>query len=155
MKKINVSVLDLIVLIFLAVVLCILASAMNPKSADAAGHLVLPQEKYHRAILGEAEGEGMRGMIAVACGILNRPEGLQGVFGVRTKRWTATLPHIRRQARLAWQYAQYNREGCYDRIQGADMWENTEAFGQPKDWPPVVFITKIGNHNFYRRVTSK
>lgn len=155
MKKIDVSLLDFVILIILGVILCLLASATRPKSAEAGGFLVLPQEKYFRAIVGEAEGEGLDGMIAVACGIMNRPEGLQGVFGVRTRRWTSTLPHIRRQARLAWEYAQDSREECYGRIQGADMWENTEAFGQPKSWPVVVFITKVGNHNFYRRVTSK
>jgi hypothetical protein len=40
-------------------------------------------------------------------------------------------------------------------LEGADMWENIEQFGQPKDWGPVIFVRKIGNHHFFRRITTK
>ncbi len=106
------------------------------------------------AVLGEAEGESYRGKVAVACGILNRPEGLRWVYGANTDRWETASWSDRMDSALAWVLASEYPEICWELIKGADMWENVEAFGQPKDWGPVVFIIKIGDHSWYRRIIS-
>jgi len=48
-----------------------------------AGHADI---KTIAAIIGEAADQPINGQIAVACAIRNRPEGLQGVYGVKLQR---------------------------------------------------------------------
>ena len=49
----------------------------------------LPVSAPVRAVLGEAEGEGYQGMLAVACAIRNRGT-LKGVYGLFAKRVYST-----------------------------------------------------------------
>lgn len=108
-----------------------------------------------RAIIGEAENQGYEGMKAVACGILNRPEGLEGVYGAKNGRYKKASFDTIHKAMSAWEDAKNFRIYCKLIIGDADMWENVNKFGQPKNWPPVVYITTIGDHRFYRRIISE
>lgn len=103
------------------------------------------------AVIGEAANQPIEGQIAVVCGIRNRPEGLRGVYGTRMKR-VPSRPEVQKAHQAI---TQATPKLCYELIRGADMWENVDAFGYPKDWPAVLFIRKIGDHVFYRRIVSR
>lgn len=110
------------------------------------------EEDYVRAIIGEAENQGYHGMLAVACAIKNRPERLEGVFGRFSFRPDLAAPEIQRHAWQVYQEAK-NPVNCRF-IQGADMWHSgTPA---PRSWRkiPMIYIGKIGDHYFYRRLTN-
>lgn len=110
-------------------------------------------EEYVRAILGEAEDQGEIGMLAVACGIRNRPEGLVGVMGFKSDRYRKTTQHYRDMARVAWYRAQYPPECAF--IQGADSWcSDLEVCREAWAEVPMVYITKIKDHHFFRRITT-
>lgn len=97
------------------------------------------------AIIGEAENQGPRGMLAVACAIRNRGH-LKGVYGLRAPRVVKKKykPEILKAAIKAWEDSRRK-----DITKGADHWENVEQFGKPywaKKYRPTV---KIGSHQFY------
>ena len=129
-------------IIILLVVL--LVSGCEPVFSDESN---LP---YIMGILRESRGEGSKGMLAVACGIRNRPEGLQGVdnrpINVRTD--------IHRDAVEAWRKSQDPKNCAF--LKGADMWcSNIEQCQGSWLEVPMVFIVEIGRHRFYRRITEK
>lgn len=117
----------------------------NPAAANS-------DDLHIRAILGEAEDQGEIGMLAVACSIKNRPEGLEGVDGLHSDRYLRADKEHQEMAKVAWYRAQYPSE-C-DFMQGADMWHSGEF---PDLWRGLAlkFIDKIGDHYFYRRIKSE
>lgn len=109
------------------------------------GYAQIPDGKAVIAILGEAEDQGYKGMLAVACGIRNRGT-LKGVYGVRAKRpnTKGKIPEkYWKMARKAW------AESKNHRIHAADHWENVKQFGMP-DWAQSMKkVCVIGDHVFY------
>lgn len=104
----------------------------------------LPKDQVIRAIIGEASGEGERGMLAVACGIRNRGS-LKGVYGVKAK-------HVDSQPQWVWDRAEkvWEQSATIDIVDGADHWENVKAFGVPYWAKSLTKTVKIGNHQFYK-----
>lgn len=99
-----------------------------------------------KAILGEAEGEGPRGMLAVACAIRNRGT-LRGVYGVNAPRVKQgkIKPEIQAMARRAWE-----ESAKKDITGGADHWHNLKREGH-RQWTRVYRVTvTVGNHVFFR-----
>lgn len=106
----------------------------------------IPEDLAVKAIVGEAEDQGYRGMLAVACGIRNRGT-LKGVVGVRSKR--ALTPGLVQKkywdmARKAWKESETNR------MHNADHWENIKQFGIPEWAGRMVLVITVGDHAFYR-----
>ena len=100
--------------------------------------------KAIHALLGEARGEGYRGMYAVACAIRNRGT-LQGVYGANAD--ISDTSEITRDAAITAWHLSKNGE---DITNGADSWENTKDFGWPnwaKGHKPTAII---GNHSFFK-----
>ena len=141
--------MKLLAIFFLAVVLS--ACYSIKKTAD----LTIPPDPKEpiRAIVGEAAGEGYAGMLAVACAINNRPEGLQGVYGTNSPLYDTEPQNIIANAEMAYYTAKTKPKTCVALIQNADMWHSGPA---PESWShvPMIFIKKIGNHAFYRRITE-
>lgn len=137
-----------------ALVLAIfLVSGCEPVFADTTRFMNNSDILNVYAIIGEAANQPFRGQIAVACGIKNRPEGLQGVEGAYISRSIS---------RLEWQSAvdAYSLslvpEVCFEITQGADMW-CSDLDVCAKSWlgVPMIYITTIGDHHFFRRLTGK
>lgn len=110
-----------------------------------------PDPAHVQAVLGEAENQGYQGMLAVACGINNRPEGLQGVWGARSDRHALTTDQYRKMASRAVQEAKTAKNCAF--LGGADMWCSNMAECAPK-WRsvPMQYVTKIKDHTFFRRL---
>jgi len=109
------------------------------------------------AIIGEAEGEGEWGMMAMACAISNRGT-LNGVYGVNSPRVTKKLysKAIYAQAEAAWNASQ-SPDGyyaCREIIGTADHWGGTQIDGH---WiakmkaKGYVQTAKVGNTVFFKR----
>lgn len=118
-------------------------------NVQSAAKAQIPDALAIRAILGEAENQGYRGMLAVACGIRNRGS-LKGVYGVDAKR--PNTPGVIQKrywdlARRAWAESKTNR------IHEADHWENIVMFGKPTWAKRMKLVCVIGDHVFYK--TSK
>ncbi len=96
-----------------------------------------------RAILGEARGEGDRGMYAVACAIRNRGH-LGGVYGAKAKMGDLT-PELWQKASKAW-FTSFEGE---DVTGGATHWEAVQTFGKPYWAKSMRQTVKIGAHTFY------
>jgi hypothetical protein len=109
----------------------------------------IPKERAVNAIIGEAEGEGYRGMLAVACAIRNRGS-LRGVYGERSKRVVNHLydDDTKRMAYGAW-FVSQDDGLCEELIHGATHWEGT-SFKTPW-WAEHKQVTAvIGNQRFYK-----
>ena len=99
-----------------------------------------------RAIIGEASGEGSRGMLAVSYAIRNRGT-LKGVYGVNAK-------HVDKQPAWVWQMAKdaWQLSGKYpksDPTKGATHWESTD-FKEPYWAKSMAKTVLIGKHQFYK-----
>jgi spore germination cell wall hydrolase CwlJ-like protein len=98
------------------------------------------------AIVGEAGGEGARGMQAVANVIYNRQQAhLPFTFYGEQNPVVQRQPaRVFEQAREAW------ARRTQDITDGATHFENVEAFGTPA-WARHMTVTaKIGQHTFYK-----
>jgi hypothetical protein len=98
-----------------------------------------------RAIIGEAGGEGYRGMLAVACGIRNRGS-LKGVYGLYAK-------HVDRASKRIWVLAAQAWEESISRdiVHGAKDWEGIK-FKRPY-WAKDMVITAVeGGNVFYKKI---
>jgi spore germination cell wall hydrolase CwlJ-like protein len=105
----------------------------------------LPRERVINAIIGEAEGEGYQGMLAVACAIRNRGT-LKGVYGEHSKRVKEHL-YSEKTYRMAVKALEMALK-C-DITNGATHWEGT-AFKVPS-WAKRMQITVvIGRQRFYK-----
>ena len=101
------------------------------------------------AIIGEAEGEGYRGMLAVSCAIRNRGT-LKGVYGEsapRVKRHKYSVKTFINADR-AWEESR-NFDKC-SFIRGANHWEGTK-FPKPSWARNMTETAVIGNQRFYRK----
>jgi len=94
-----------------------------------------------KAIMGEARGEGYKGMLAVACAIRNRGT-LKGVYGVNAK--FTEKEYVWDQARKAWKESLIK-----DITNGADHWES-DRFKEPYWAKDMIKTVKIGHHQFYK-----
>lgn len=128
------------------VVFClILASGCeNPALAKA-----IPKIKAVKAVIGESENQGARGMLYVSCAIRNRGT-LSGVFGLNSPRVKHKLysQKIYAEALKAW-IESADPDNCVE-IDGAKNWENTNAFGLPY-WAvgkQIVFVYL--DHKFFK-----
>ena len=99
------------------------------------------------SIVGEAEGEGYIGMLAVAHAIRNRGH-LRGVYGRTSKR---VLKHLYSQSSYNMAMRAWNDSLTTDDLtHGATHWDNIGEFGVP-NWSDSMTLTiKIGNHTFYK-----
>lgn len=126
----------LIISIILAGLLLLIPScfayASDIKSSDAI-----------RAIIGEASGEGLKGMRAVASAIRNRGH-LKGVYGLKAK-------HVNKEPKWVWTLATqaWKDSEVKDYANGADHWEGT-AFKEPAWAKKMVMVKQVGNQKFYK-----
>jgi len=107
----------------------------------------IPKTRAVNAIIGEAEGEGYAGMLAVACAIRNRGT-LKGVYGekavrVLKRKYSAS---VFVHAVKAWEESA-NPDNC-TQIDGATHWEGT-AFKTPYWASSMILTATIGNQRFY------
>lgn len=124
------------------IVLLLAASLLITPRAEAA----IPESQAVKAILGEAEDQGYRGMLAVACALRNR-DRLSGVYGVKAKRpnTPGAIPQkYWDMARKAWQ-----ESAAQDITSGADHWENVKAYGTPYWAKGKTPVAQVRDHNFY------
>lgn len=101
-----------------------------------------------RAIIGEAEGEGYTGMLAIAGAIRNRGT-LKGVYGLHAPR---VRKHLYSQHTLALATQAWIASRSLDITKGATGWgsaKDVEIFKKSSWWPSVYFTAHIGNHYFY------
>lgn len=103
-----------------------------------------------KAIIGEAENQGYKGMLAVACAIRNRGT-LKGVYGIRAPRVKNYLYSraTHRMAFLAWHESEK-----HDITNGATHWENIKAFGCPSWVKGCIEVFRYKDHVFYREVRA-
>ena len=96
-----------------------------------------------KAIVGEASGEGYRGMLAVASAIRNR-KTLKGVYGLNAK-------HVKNEPQWVWEKAKkaWLESKVKDVVDGADHWESVH-FPEPKWAKNMIPTVKVGNHQFWR-----
>ena len=95
-----------------------------------------------RAIIGEASGEGYRGMLAVACGIRNRGT-LKGVYGLHARHVDKEPGWVWDLARKAWKESEHK-----DIVGGAGNWEMSS---RTPWWAKNMRVTaRIGSHVFYK-----
>lgn len=125
-----------VVLIIAALIL----SATDTTKAEAA----IKDKDAVRAIIGEASGEGYRGMLAVACGIRNRGT-LKGVYGLHARHVDKEPGWVWDLARKAWKESEHN-----DIVGGAGHWEMSSRIPW---WAKGMIVTaKIGHHTFYKEI---
>lgn len=98
-----------------------------------------------RAVMGEASGEGYRGMYAVSHAIRNRGH-LRGVYGKRAKRIYKESWRVWRKAQAAWRASATGA----DPTRGATHWENVREFGRPYWAKSMRQTAVIGQHVFYK-----
>lgn len=102
------------------------------------------------AIIGEAEGEGYRGMLAIACAIRNRGN-LKGVYGEKASR---VLGKKYSQKTLELAQKAWAESATKDITNGADHWGGKAV---DKAWIAKMkkngFIKtfEYGNQEFYKR----
>lgn len=102
-------------------------------------------EKAVTCILGEAAGEGLTGMLAVAEAMRNRGT-IQGVHGCKRKAFAmAQSEKLKNLAVYAWEQSKHT-----DLTKGADHWENVNAFGVPSWAHSMKRTAVIGQHTFWR-----
>lgn len=129
---------------FLAILLVILAGGCACASQP------INDNKAILAIIGEAESEGSRGMMAIACAIYNRGS-LRGVYGLKSKRVVNHLysDETYIKAQHAWNLR------IFDITNGATGWGNASdliEFKRHKWFKNCVITAHIGNHWFYKSV---
>lgn len=134
---------EIVLICLILFVFLVLFIAPTPaKAADIA--------KIH-AIIGEAEGEGYPGMLAVACAIRNRGS-LKGVYGLRAKR---VVLHLYSQKTYALAEKAWKESRSLDITNGATGWGNSEdvdKFCSTPWWKKCEITLQVGNHYFYREI---
>jgi len=138
----------------------------NPMAANAAAppNVSHQQEQYPkevRAIVGEAENQGIDGMRALASAIRNRAKlpyykkrgVLHGVYGLHRKFKKQPPDWVWKQAQKAW-----DESASKDFVQGAQFWgtDADVAKFKTEDWfKKTKFVTKIKDHSFFVIPTAK
>ncbi len=102
-----------------------------------------------KAVIGEAENQGLIGMEAVACSIHNRGS-LKGVYGLTSNRVKKHLYSLKTALQAKQAVLQSQDAGfCAELVHGASFWEGTR-FKTPY-WARNMTITAtIGQQRFYR-----
>ena len=106
----------------------------------------IARQKAVKAILGEAESQGYKGMLAVAVGIRNRGT-LKGVYGYKAKRpnTEGVIPErYWKLAEKAWNESKTNK------IHEGTHWENIKAFGTPYWVSSMDKVYEYKDHIFYK-----
>ena len=121
----------------LASVLLLIASCGSVHAA------VINESDAVRSIIGEAGGEGLEGMRAVASAIRNRGH-LRGVYGLHAK-------HVNREPKWVWAMAKkaWADSKRYDYAEKATHWEGT-AFKVPYWAKKMRMVKQVGNQRFYK-----
>lgn len=113
----------------------------------------IPKQQFIDAVIGEAEGEGYRGMLAVSCAIRNRGM-LKGVYGGRSKRVREHLYNSHTFVLAVKAYEESRNPDACAMIDGADHWESTD-FPRPEWSKNMIVAATIGKHVFYRDPTEQ
>jgi len=126
-------------------ILIFLASCIHSKPAHAYS---FSDSDAIKAIIGEAEDQGYRGMLAVACAIRNRGT-LKGVYGLRSARVRnyEFSRQTHKMAFLAWAESEK-----VDITNGATHWENIKAFGTPCWVKKCIEVFRHKDHVFYKEI---
>ena len=100
------------------------------------------------AIIGEAENQGATGMLAVACAIRNR-DTLRGVYcvnapRVKQKKYSQKTYDLAKQS--------WEKSASVDIVNGADHWENINAFGRPYWADSMTETYRHKDHVFFKEV---
>lgn len=143
----------IIVLLMALLVMCVLAGCAQAYTEDQA----------IKAIIGEAEGEGYQGMLAIGCGIRNRGT-LNGVYGLLAPR---VIHHkysqrVKDMAVSSWDISgMYHPmialdnykpvDICYSLIKGAQYWEG-DRFPMPYWTQGMIVTAHIGHQIFFKEV---
>lgn len=103
----------------------------------------VPEAQAIRILIGEASGEGERGMQAVA-EVLRRRDSIRGFYGLNA-------PHVDRQPAYVWSRAKvaWENSKTSNITRGADHFEGT-AFKTPKWARNKVPVAIIGRQKFYK-----
>lgn len=123
----------------------------------------LEEDRAVRAIIGEAEGEGPRGMYLVACALRNRGT-FRGVYGDRAVTWSGNglmrrhgqeslviQPIIYHQAMKAWHESAYGE----DLTLGATIWQSQEDMqSSGMDFDKLDCTIIHGGHYFFKELQS-
>jgi hypothetical protein len=109
----------------------------------------LPKNKVIDCILGEAEGSGYRGMLAISHAIRNRGN-LKGVYGCNSPRVKQHKYSSKTfvDAVRAWEDSRLG----YDITEGATGWGNDKdltIFARSTWWKNCEITVSIGGNNFY------
>lgn len=132
-------------------VFCLMLMVAGSLIATSTSWASVKESDAVRAIVGEAENQGYRGMVAVAEAIRNRGH-LKGVYGLRrdlSKTPRPVLLKLYRDAKRAWKESKNTTL-----VNGGDHWENVKDFGMPK-WAKRMKVTAtIGDHVFFRGAKS-
>jgi spore germination cell wall hydrolase CwlJ-like protein len=126
------------------IIVFLLVSSSNLYASD------LTKIRMVNAIIGEAEGEGYEGMLAVACAIRNRGT-LNGVYGEKSRRM---LEHQYRAKTFVLAVRAYEESAKRDIVDGADVWgtkSDVEIFKKTEWFKKYKLVKHIGNHYFYKR----
>ncbi len=113
--------------------------------------IVSYDQKAILAIIGEAENQGVKGMEAVAYAIRNRGT-LKGVYGLNAPRVKNNLytKATWLQAQKAWKASASGQ----DITNGANAWENLNAFGKPYWADSCQETVTIKDHIFFKCPTT-
>lgn len=106
-------------------------------------HAQIRDDLAVRAIMGEASGEGYKGMLAVAGAIRNR-QSLNGVYGLHAK-------HSQHESKATWDLARkaWAESATQDITGAATHWDNVSR--KTPYWAKSMVVTiRIGRHTFYR-----
>lgn len=133
-------------------------AALNPIQAQAAQpkkHTQVQVRPELRALVGEAENQGLEGMQAMASAIRNRkklPEyaknPLKGVYGLKRKFKKAPPKWVWAQAEKAWKDSETK-----DYADGAQFWGTDKDVTKWKRQPwfkRATFVKRVKDHNFYK-----
>lgn len=96
-----------------------------------------------RAIIGEASGEGLTGMTAVAEALRNRGH-LRGVYGTNAR-------HVDTEPRWVWEMAReaWVNSRITNLVKGASFWESVD-FPEPYWAKDMIVTAQVGRHKFYK-----
>ncbi len=141
------SLINIWLILFILALIILITGLMNRARGET-----IPDNLW-KGLIGEAVGEGYKGMYAVACVYKNRLEKNMLLGCVALKRRDLDV-FIQTQGK---KYEIMAKEIVYkvftqtnDVTKGATHYENIERFGIPRWAKSMVRTTKIGNHTFYK-----
>ena len=103
----------------------------------------ITQEQAIRAIIGEASGEGLEGMTAVA-EVIRIIGSLRGIYGVNARHIDKEPDYVWKMAYKAWQDSETS-----NLTHGATHFESTD-FKTPYWAKEMKEVAHIGKHKFYK-----